>query len=119
MIHCLIQAETQEKGRQRIIRSMQRLGLWKSHWVGRVLAVVGDGSSECFGLEPDAFASLAAEVGSIIHADESGDLFTSYSVAKARNVTQTQEVIRLAVCGSSQPMPVHFVSSTAVVGRRS
>src|SRR5205807_832681 len=73
----------------------------------------GDLGSPDLGLSPGEFLELADDIDIIYHAGASVNFIYPFAALRAANVTGTREVIRLA--GLSRGIPVHYVSTTAVL----
>eukprot|EP00039_Didymoeca_costata_P013486 m.205781 g.205781 ORF g.205781 m.205781 type:complete len:984 (-) comp15790_c0_seq1:3659-6610(-) len=113
VIRCLVRAATQEKGYERLEKNLQNHEAWTPSYAQRILPVVGDLSKRLFGLENDAFQSIADQTQMIIHNGAMVHWVYPYSKLKPMNVGGTVECLRLGTCGKSLAA-VHFVSSTSV-----
>jgi len=80
---------------------------------GRVVPLPGDLARPDLGLSPGEFRELARSIDIIYHAGAIVNFIYPYEELRAANVTGTREVIRLA--GLGRGVPVHYVSSTAVL----
>ena len=73
----------------------------------------GDLAAPHLGLSPGEFRELARSTDVIYHAGAVVNFIYPYEELRAANVAGTREVIRLA--GLGRGIPVHYVSSTAVL----
>ena len=111
-IHCLVRADDAAHARQRIAQTAARYEMGDLGG-GRVVAVPGDLAEPGLGLPAGEFRSLAQSVDVIYHAGAVVNFIYPYEELRAANVFGTQELIRLA--GLSRGIPVHYISSTAVL----
>jgi thioester reductase-like protein len=79
----------------------------------RVVPLPGDLAAPRLGLSPGEFRELARSTDIIYHAGAIVNFIYPYEELRAANVTGTREVIRLA--GLVRAIPVHYVSTTAVL----
>ena len=77
------------------------------------MPLAGDLAAPGLGLSPRQFRELARGTDVIYHAGAAVNFIYPYSELRAANVTSTREVIRLA--GLAGGIPVHFVSTAAVL----
>ncbi len=75
--------------------------------------MVADLAAPRLGLSPGEFAELARSIDVIYHAGATVNFIYPYEELRAANVTGTRELIRLA--GLHRGIPIHYVSSTAVL----
>lgn len=111
-VWCLVRARDAAHGRQRIADAAGRYELGSLPG-GRVVPLPGDLSAPRLGLSPGEFRELARSTDLIYHAGAIVNFIYPYEELRAANVAGTREVIRLA--GSARGIPVHFVSTTAVL----
>ncbi|KIO28690.1 hypothetical protein M407DRAFT_229820 [Tulasnella calospora MUT 4182] len=117
VIHCVVDAETEEAARAAVVSALKKHILWRAQWPGRIIPVAGRPYAKRFGLGTAAFQTLANEVKLVIHASGAGDadLLGPYTLHEKEMVSGTKEAIRLALSSSNGvPIPVHFVSSLDV-----
>jgi amino acid adenylation domain-containing protein/thioester reductase-like protein len=79
----------------------------------RVMLLPGDLAEPGLGLSETRFRDLARDVDVIYHAGALVNFIYPYQGLRAANVTGTREIIRLA--GLYRGIPVHYVSTTAVL----
>jgi thioester reductase-like protein len=111
-IWCLVRARDAAHALQRITdaAASYELGDLPSD---RVVPLPGDLASPHLGLSPGEFRELARSTDVIYHAGAVVNFIYPYEQLRAANVAGTREVIRLA--GLGRGIPVHYVSSTAVL----
>jgi amino acid adenylation domain-containing protein/thioester reductase-like protein len=111
-IWCLVRADDAAHATRRIGDAAARYELPQPPG-DRVVALPSDLAAPHLGLSPAAFGELARSVDIIYHVGATVNFIYPYQELRAANVTGTREVIRLA--GLGQGIPVHFVSTTAVL----
>ncbi len=109
---CLVRARDASHARQRIADAAARYELAELP-SDRVVPLPGDLASPRLGLSPGEFRELARTIDIIYHAGAVVNFIYPYEELRAANVTGTREVIRLA--GLARGIPVHYVSTTAVL----
>ncbi|GLZ75743.1 non-ribosomal peptide synthetase [Actinorhabdospora filicis] len=107
VVHCLVRG-----GTGRVRAALERRGLWRAEWSGRVIAVAGDLAAPRLGLTEEAFDRLASSVDAVYHVGAAVNLTASYASLRAANVDGTTEVLRLAA--RHRTVPVHHVSTVGV-----
>jgi amino acid adenylation domain-containing protein/thioester reductase-like protein len=111
-VWCLVRAPDEAQAMARITAAAARYEL-AGLPAGRVVPLPGDLASPRLGLSPGQFCELARSVDVIHHAGAAVNFIYPYEELRAANVTGTREVIRLAA--EARGIPVHYVSSTAVL----
>jgi thioester reductase-like protein len=111
-IICLVRASDEAAGRRRLTKNLKRYSLTPPDIDERVRVVVGDFSKPAFGLSPELYQQLAAEVDVIYHNGADFNLALSYAALRATNVGGVIESLKLAV--ATRTKPVHLVSTFAV-----
>ncbi|MGQ0837735.1 non-ribosomal peptide synthetase [Actinokineospora sp.] len=109
---CLVRAGTETGAAGRIERTLRGYGLWRDEDATRIVPVPGDLAAPRFGLSPERFAAMAAEVDLILHCAGLVNFALSYSDLKRANVGGTVEALRLACL--SRVIPVQMVSTLGV-----
>ena len=112
-VHCLVRTSEPAYGYARIVKSLEKYGLWRDDLATRVVPVVGDLGRPHLGLTPDCFEEMAANIDGIYHNGATVNAMYTYNVLQPANVTGTREVLRLASIGRLKP--VHFVSTLSVL----
>ena len=111
-VHCLARARDDATALSRIRQAAERYELAVPS-ADRVVPLAGDLAEPRLGLPDAAFRGLARDIDVIYHAGALVNFIYPYQDLRAANVTGTREVIRLA--GLYRGIPVHYVSSTAVL----
>jgi amino acid adenylation domain-containing protein/thioester reductase-like protein len=111
-VWCLVRARDEADGMRRIARAAARYEL-AAPPRGRVVPLPGDLAEPRLGLSDGRFRDLARDLDIIYHAGAQVNFIYPYQELRAANVTGTREVIRLA--GLYRGIPVHYVSTTAVL----
>ena len=111
-IWCLVRAPDAADAMGRIEQSAARYRLPPPS-PERVVPLPGDLAEPGLGLSERRFRALARDVDVIYHPGALVNFIYPYSELRAANVAGTREVIRLA--GESRAIPVHYVSTTAVL----
>ena len=111
-IWCLVRARDESEALQRIAQAAERYEL-PAPPPGRVAPLPGDLARPGLGLPDARFRALARDVDVIYHPGALVNFIYPYQELRAANVAGTREVIRLA--GESRGIPVHYVSTTAVL----
>jgi amino acid adenylation domain-containing protein/thioester reductase-like protein len=111
-VHCLVRAPDEHAALARLRRAADRYELPVPRGE-RVVPLPGDLAEPSLGLSDGRFRDLARSVHTIYHAGAQVNFIYPYQELRAANVAGTREVIRLAAM--YQDVPVHYVSSTAVL----
>jgi amino acid adenylation domain-containing protein/thioester reductase-like protein len=111
-VWCLVRARDEADAMRRIEEAAARYELAVPSRV-RVLPLPGDLAEPRLGLSGASFRDLARRVDIIYHAGAQVNFIYPYQELRAANVAGTREVIRLA--GEYRGIPVHYVSTTAVL----
>jgi amino acid adenylation domain-containing protein/thioester reductase-like protein len=111
-VHCLVRAPDEPTARARIEQAAARYELPVPP-AGRVVPLPGDLAEPRLGLSDAAFRELGRTVDIVYHVGARVNFLYPYQGLQAANVAGTREVIRLA--GLDRGIPVHFVSTTAVL----
>jgi amino acid adenylation domain-containing protein/thioester reductase-like protein len=111
-IWCLVRARDESEALRRIAQAAERYELPELP-PGRVAPLPGDLAQPGLGLSDAQFHTLARDVDIIYHPGALVNFIYPYQELRAANVAGTREVIRLA--GELRGIPVHYVSTTAVL----
>jgi amino acid adenylation domain-containing protein/thioester reductase-like protein len=111
-VWCLVRARDEADAHRRIAAAAARWQL-PAPPRDRVLPLPGDLAEQRLGLSDEAFRDLACRIDIIYHAGATVNFIYPYQELRAANVAGTREVIRLA--GLYRAIPVHYVSTTAVL----
>ena len=108
-IFCLVRAQDEAIGHQRLQKNLADYGLWEEEHGHRIIAVPGDLALPRFGLSQAAFEHLAKTVEVIYHNGALVNFMYPYKLLEAANVLGTQEVLRLACEHAIKP--VYYIST--------
>jgi len=111
-IRCLVRAESETDGFDRIKSNLEKFDLWNSEWQERLEPIIGDLSMPSFGLSSSKFSSLSSGLGGIVHNGASVIQMAPYSQLAPVNVNGTKEVLLLAT--QQTPIRVEMISSVSV-----
>ena len=111
-VWCLVRARDEDDVLGRIGQAAARYEL-PAPPPGRVVPLPGDLAQPGLGLPDRQFRELAGSLDIIYHPGALVNFIYPYQELRAANVTGTREVIRLA--GQDRGIPVHYVSTTAVL----
>ncbi|HEY5401176.1 MAG TPA: thioester reductase domain-containing protein, partial [Trebonia sp.] len=111
-VWCLVRARDEGDALGRIAQAAARYEL-PAPPPGRVVPLPGDLAQPGLGLSEQQFRELAGTLDIIYHPGALVNFIYPYQELRAANVAGTREVIRLA--GESRGVPVHYVSTTAVL----
>ena len=109
IIHCLVRAEDEGRAWQRLRGNLERYGLWREEYEGRLRPVPGDVSAPRMGMPAARYASLSHEVDVVFHGAAQISWLEPYRTLFASNVEGTRRILQFAAEGSVAP--VHYISS--------
>ncbi len=110
-IVCLVRASDEVSAKRRVMKNLTRYSLTPFNAVERIRVVPGDFSQPFFGLTPEAYQKLAAEIDVIYHLGADVNLALPYESLRATNVGGVIEILRLAA--HTRTKPVHLTSTYA------
>ncbi|MFE7801363.1 amino acid adenylation domain-containing protein [Nocardia sp. NPDC057440] len=108
-VWCLIRANTEVEGANRIRLALHRYRLWDDAVADRIIAVPGDLAAPRLGLSDADYERLADSIDVIYHNGARVNHVDPYARLRAANVEGTRDVLRLAT--TRRAKPVHFVST--------
>ena len=111
-LYCLVRGDSEEAGLERLIKNMEHYECWEEEYRGFLHPVIGDLSTEKFGLSDEQWQELAQTIQVIYHNGALLNFIFPYEFLKETNVHGTVETLRLACAG--QPKYYHYVSSYSV-----
>ena len=111
-VWCLVRARDETEAMHRMTEAAARYEL-PAPPAGRAVPLPGNLAQPGLGLSDAQFRALARDVDIIYHPGAQVNFIYPYQELRAANVTGTREVIRLA--GAYRGIPVHYVSTTAVL----
>ncbi|MCP2288907.1 thioester reductase domain-containing protein [Nocardia amikacinitolerans] len=110
---CLVRAADDQEAAERLGHAVRRFMLpWSREVLRRVTPLAGDLREPRLGLSDERWATLAAEVDSIVNAGAAVDFLRGYPSLRRTNVLGPLTLAELACTG--KPKPVHHISSLAV-----
>jgi len=112
-IVCLIRAESQMAGWQRLKTTLHDYGIWQADFSSRITVQPGDLAQPLLGLSPSDFQVLAQSIDTIYHNGAWVHHVSPYSRLRTTNVLGTREILRLAC--QHHPKPLHFTSTLSVL----
>jgi myxalamid-type nonribosomal peptide synthetase MxaA len=115
MVFCLVRADSQREGRERIKATMASYLILDPAHEDRIVPVLGSLDQTGLGLSRAEWYHLAQMADVIYHCGADVNFLKPYQALKATNVRGTAEILRLACDGPVKP--VHFVSTTYVFDR--
>lgn len=116
-IYCLVRADGPGMARSRVRSNLEHYGLWQEDYGHRLIGVPGNLAEPQLGLDAQTWEALSERLSGILHNGAQLSYVAPYGQLRASNVLGTLEVLRLAAArcgGSSQALPVEFISSTSV-----
>ena len=111
-VHCLVRANSELEGHNRLKAALERYGLWKPEFSGRIVVHTGDLSAVHLGMDGSRWSSLVRDLDAIYHNGAKVTFVQSYAKLKAANVGGTLEVLRLSA--EAGGCPVHYISSRGI-----
>ncbi|MBU1172219.1 MAG: thioester reductase domain-containing protein [Proteobacteria bacterium] len=112
-IYCLVRAENETKGRERVRLAALNFGSGRNLPHERIHIITGDLGELRLGLGIKEFNKLSNTIDTIWHCGATVDWLKPYAALKNTNVNGTREVIRMAAHKSIKTL--HFISSLAVL----
>jgi len=109
VIHCLVRAGDEGRAWQRLRDNLDRYGLWRPAYEGRLRPVPGDVSAPRMGMPAARYASLSHEVDVVFHGAAQISWLEPYRTLFASNVEGTRRLLQFAAEG--RITPVHYISS--------
>lgn len=99
-IYCLVRASSLEEGLERIKATFKKFKLsWSIDYDSRVIAMIGDLSLPCFGMENENYSFITDHIEVIYHSGSSVSYVQPYSLIKKSNIDGLHNIIDLAVTG--------------------
>ena len=114
-VYCLVRAEDESKGAERIFANLKNYELYKDIYRDRIRIICGDISKPNLGLNSIQYSKYAGEIDMIYHCAANTNFVEPYEVLKPVNVGGTQEVLRFASTVKSkiiQHVSTSYVYST-------
>ena len=95
VVHCLVRAESDERGFERIRAAMEHSELWDEGFASRVRVVVGDLRPARFGLSTEEFDALCRRLDAVYHVAADVSLVGAYAALREMNVVSLRNVLEL------------------------
>jgi thioester reductase-like protein len=108
-IHCLVRASDDGRAWQRLRGNLERYGLWREEYEGRLRPAAGDVSAPRMGMPAARYAALSHEVDVVFHGAAQISWLEPYRTLFASNVVGTRRLLQFAAEG--RIAPVHYISS--------
>lgn len=115
-VHCLVRAETELKGLERIENILQVYGIDQGLYEGRLHVYLGDITLNRMGLDEEVYNSLLKQIDLTIHSAAKVSLSESYDEIKKINVEGTREVISFSL--DTKQKYFAFISSYSIMGNK-
>ena len=96
-VTCLVRADDESNGAERILANLEKYGLWSPGVSERIQAVAGDVAEPEFGLSTNTYLELAGQADMVLHNAAGVNFLHSYQQLKAINVGGTQNVMQFAL----------------------
>lgn len=112
VVHCLVRAEHEEHGRQRLRAALEAAEVWDDAFAGRLRVVVGDVCGTRFGLSEGDFDDLSHRVDAVYHAAADVALTAPYLALRKVNTFSVRNVLEL--CLHTRLKHLFFTSSMGV-----
>lgn len=114
-VNCLVRAATIDEGRRRILKNMERYGLWSEGYQARLDITLGELSEPNLGLSGAQFKALARSIDTIFHSGAWVNFVYPYQTLKPSHVDATETIMRLAVADKPRAIALHFISTLGVI----
>lgn len=111
-ILCLVRADSQEAGMERIESALSKHGLSLGEERSRVKAVCGSIEQQQFGLPEISWNELVEQVDTVYHCAAQVNNLASYNDLRQANVVGTEEVVRFLCAGRKKIL--HYISTLSV-----
>ena len=95
--HCVVRADDDQHGLERLRRAMQEAEIWDEAFASRIRVVVGDVTVIRFGLDEADFDALCESIDAVYHFAAEVNLASSYLAIRRANVFSTRNVIELCL----------------------
>ena len=112
VVHCLVRAENEEHGRQRLRAALEAAEVWEDAFADRLRVVVGDVSAAWFGLDERDFDELCHRVDAVYHVAADVALTVPYLDLRRVNTFSVRNVLEL--CLRTRLKHLFFTSSMGV-----
>ena len=97
VVHCLVRAESNAHGLERIRAAMEHSELWDEAFASRIHVVVGDLRPARFGLSTTDFDALCRRIDAVYHLAADVTLVGAYAALREMNVVGLRNVLEMCV----------------------
>lgn len=97
--HCLVRANNEEHGFQRLRAALQHAEIWDEAFAPRIRVVVGDMEQARFGLGDADFSDLCRRIDAVYHFAADISLAASYVAIRKRNTLSLRNALELCLRG--------------------
>ncbi|KAJ6444840.1 polyketide synthase [Purpureocillium lavendulum] len=111
--HCLVRATCVKQGQERLIKTLESYGIWRTEFAPQLNVVIGDLGQPLLGLAEHEFTSLADRVDAICHSGALVDWMRPLEDYIGPNVVSAHEILRLASRGKRKA--IHLVSTISTL----
>ena len=111
-IYCLVRAQNEAEGRERIYRNLESYSLDAKKIIERVRIVCGDVSKFRLGMSDDNWRRLSDRVAVIFHGAAKISWLDSFKKLEPTNVVGTRNILKFA--HEVRNKTLHFVSTTGI-----
>jgi amino acid adenylation domain-containing protein/thioester reductase-like protein len=111
-IYCLIRARSPQSATQRLKETLLTWNLWRQEFDQRLVAVTGDLSSPCLGLDRNTYEILCQRIDTIYHCATSMNHLETYPMSRPTNVESARELLKIAT--KYKPKLLNYVSTLGV-----
>ena len=112
VVHCLVRAENDELGRQRIENALREAELWDDSFGERIQTVAGDIEKDRFGLSAERFEDLGRRIDAVYHSAARLSLTASYAAISKANTWSIRSVLEL--CLKTRFKHLFYVSTMGI-----
>ena len=112
VVHCLVRAEHEEHGLQRVRAALEEAEVWEDAFADRLRVVVGDVGDARFGLKGEDFDELCHRVDAVYHVAADVALTAPYLDLRRVNTFSARNVLEL--CLRTRLKHLFFTSSMGV-----
>ena len=97
VVHCLVRAESEEHGFERLRTALQEADLWEDTFAPRIRVVAGDIGQARFGLSAADFNDYCQRIDAVYHLAADISLAASYLDIRKVNTLSVQNVLELCL----------------------
>ena len=97
VVHCLVRADSEEHGSERLRAALQEADLWEDTFAARVRVVAGDVGQTRFGLSTAEFDDYCQRIDAVYHLAADISLSSSYVAIRELNTLSLGNLMELCV----------------------